>query len=205
MATPVFAPLAEDDPSTPDVDESVPPPPATSSAPPTSVPTTAPTAAPTPSATPIAGPDAPLRSISVWWALLAALVALLLAPFAVRTIRRARRTALTSRGSAAAAWDELRDTADDLGLATSMTRTPRQLALDLAPHLDDRGAAALARLRAALELEAFADRPSGADTADLRAVLWSLRRKAGPLRALVSLLAPRSLFTGWLPAPSSAE
>lgn len=202
---PAFAPLAEDDPSTPDVDESVPPPPATSSAPPTSVPTTAPTAAPTPSATPIAGPDAPLRSISVWWALLAALVALLLAPFAVRTIRRARRTALTSRGSAAAAWDELRDTADDLGLATSMTRTPRQLALDLAPHLDDRGAAALARLRAALEREAFADRPSGADPADLRAVLWSLRRKAGPLRALVSLLAPRSLVAGWLPSPSSAE
>jgi len=202
---PAFAPLAEDDPSTPDVDESVPPPPATSSAPPTSVPTTAPTAAPTPSATPIAGPDAPLRSLSGWWALLAALVALLLAPFAVRTIRRARRTALTSRGSAAAAWDELRDTADDLGLATSMTRTPRQLALDLAPHLDDRGAAALARLRAALEREAFADRPSGADTADLRAVLWSLRRKAGPLRALVSFLAPRSLVAGWLPAPSSAE
>ena len=202
---PAFAPLAVDDPTTPDVDESVPPPVATNAPVPSSTPTAGPSGAPDPSSTPVAGQDAPRGTISWWWALVAALVALLLAPLVVRGVRRARRTALTARGSAAAAWDELRDTADDLGLATSPNRTPRQLALDLAPHLDDRGAAALARLRAALEREAFADRASGADAADLRAVLWSLRRKAGPARALVSLLAPRSLVAGWLPAPSSVD
>ena len=203
---PAFAPLTVDDPATPDVDESVPPPVATSAPGQTSAPTSAPSATPTPSSTPVAGPDAPVLGVSWWWAVVAALVLLLLAPFIGRILRRARRRALTARGSAAAAWDEIRDTADDLGLGrvASSTITPRQLVIDLAPHLDDRGLQAIGRLRAALEREAFADRPSGADAADLGAVLWSLRRKAGPLRALVSFFAPRSLVARWLPTPSRA-
>ena len=202
---PSFAPLAVDDPATPDVDESVPTPAATSTPVPSSVPSAVPTDAATPSATPEAGTDAPSRTISWWWAALAALAALLLAPAAVRGIRRSRRIAATARGSAAAAWDELRDTADDLGLATSVTRTPRQLALDLAPHLDARGAPALTRLRIALEAEAFHDRAAAPDPRDVATVTWSLRRKTGPARTAVSFLLPRSLFAGWLPEPSRVE
>ncbi|MBU1586774.1 MAG: transglutaminase domain-containing protein [Actinobacteria bacterium] len=199
---PAFAPLAVDDPATPDVDESVPTPVATSTPAPSTAPSAVPTDVPTPSATAGALPDAPSRTISWWWAVVAALAALLLAPAVVRGIRRSRRIAEASGGSAAAAWDELRDTADDLGLATSVTRTPRQLALDLAPHLDDRGAAALTRLRIALETEAFHDRSAAPAARDVAAVTWSLRRKAGPVRSAVAFLLPRSLFAGWLPEPS---
>ena len=85
---------------------------------------------------------------------------------------------------------------------TSITRTPRQLADDLAPHLDEPGASALSRLRTALEVEAFADSSGAPDPRDVAAVTASLRRKAGPLRALGSVLLPRSLFARWLPEPA---
>jgi transglutaminase-like putative cysteine protease len=204
---PAFAPLAADDPATPNVDESVPVPSTTEAPAPsnTPVPEDLEGTTPTPTPTAIAGPDAPSRTIPWWWSVLAALAALLLAPAIVRGIRRARRIAATSDGSAAAAWDELRDTADDLGLATSVARTPRQLALDLGPHLDDRGAAALSRLRIALEAEVFADREGAPDARDLSRVTWSLRRNRGVVRSTVSILAPRSVFAGWLPAPSRVE
>jgi transglutaminase-like putative cysteine protease len=199
---PEFAPLAVDDPATPDVDESVPPSAQTAAPEPSAAPTALPGDEVDPEDTPEAGGDAASTAIPWWWSVLAALAALLLAPAVVRGIRRSRRIASTSRGSAAAAWDELRDTADDLGLATSITRTPRQLADDLAPHLDERGASALSRLRIALEVEAFADSSGAPDPRDVAAVTASLRRKAGPLRALGSVLLPRSLFARWLPEPS---
>jgi len=200
---PEFAPLAADDPATPDVDESVPVPTTTDAPVPTTAPTAPPGDEPAPSATPEAGTDATRTQLPWWWSVVAALVILLLAPAVVRGIRRARRLGAASRGSATAAWDELRDTADDLGLATTATRTPRQLSDDLGPHLDDRGKAALVRLRVALEAEAFAGRPGTLDTRDVSAVTWSLRRKAGPLRSAVALLLPRSLFARWLPEPST--
>lgn len=196
---PSFAPLAVDDPATPNVDESVPTPVPTDAAAPTTAPTEAPEATPTPSASAGAIPDATTRATPWGWAVAAALLALILTPALVRAIRRGRRFASTSRGSAAAAWDELRDTADDLGLATSASRTPRQLALDLAPHLDDPGAAALSRLRIALEREVYHERAGGPDPHDLTTVSRSLRRQAGIPRMLAAALAPRSLFARWLP------
>ncbi|MBN9240309.1 MAG: hypothetical protein BGO97_11390 [Micrococcales bacterium 70-64] len=203
--TPSFAPLAVDDPATPDVDESVPTPAATSSAAAPTAPSTVPTDAPVPTSTAAVGEDAASRPLSVGWIVAAALAALLLVPSVVRGARRSVRIRRTSRGSAAAAWDELRDTADDLGLATSVTRTPRQLALDLAPHVGARGAPALTRLRIALESEAFHERAGAPDPRDVVIVVRSLRRAAGPVRAAVSVLAPRSLFAGWLPEPARAE
>lgn len=202
---PSFAPLAVDDPATPDVDESVPTPAVTSSAPATTAPSAVPTDAPVPTSSAVAGEDAASRPLSAWWIVLAALAALLLVPSIVRGARRSVRIRRTSRGSAAAAWDELRDTADDLGLQTSVTRTPRQLALDLAPHVDATGSAALARLRTALESEAFHERAGAPDPHDVVVVVRSLRRAAGPVRAVVSVLLPRSLFAGWLPEPSRAD
>jgi len=188
---PAFAPLVADDPATPDVDESEPLPESTST------PTAAPVApeALDPETAEAGGTDAATPVTSTTWAL-AALVLLLLVPWALRAIRRARRLRFVDDGSATAAWDELRDTADDLGLATSDTRTPRQLVIDLAPHLDERGRASLERVRAALESEAFARRDGLPDSDDLRAVLRALRRQAGIPRRLIAALAPRSLVQG---------
>jgi hypothetical protein len=132
---------------------------------------------------------------------------LLSLPFLVRAFRRQRRIGQLDAGSALAGWEELRDTADDLGLRTSDARTPRQLSADLAAHLDDDGAAALARLRASLESEAFAVPEGGAlpEADDLRAVLRALRRDAGLAKRIVAALLPRSLFATWLPAASIVE
>lgn len=199
-AVPEFAPQAQDDPATPDVDESVPIP-ATTSAP-TATPSAAPSLPPEEQSAPGATTPGATMSVQWWWVALAILVALLVAPSVVRAVRRKRREAETARGSALAAWDELRDLADDLGLRTSDARTPRQLSGDLADHLDDDGQRALARLRTALETEAFAEQTGNPDPHDLTIVCRSLRRRAGIVRRLVAALFPRSLFASWLPAPS---
>ncbi len=198
---PAFAPLDEDDPSTPDVDESVPPPPADE-----------PTDAPTPTAGPdlpdeeaadpdgeAASPDATTGGIP-WPLVVSALAVLLLfTPAVIRAARRTRRLDAVGRGSALDGWDELRDTANDLGLASDITLTPRQLADELAPMLDDDGAAALARLRTALESQAFARDADAPAPRDLRRVISSLRRGSGVGRTLVASIAPKSLVRDWLP------
>ncbi|WP_010203293.1 transglutaminase family protein [Salinibacterium sp. PAMC 21357] len=117
---PRFAQSINDDPSTPDIDESQPEP--------------ADLPAPTPTATPGARPDLPLdeqpttetanpvASSPFWW-LLIALPVLLLVPTMVRLIRRGLRLAAVSRGAVAPAWREVRDTARDLGFNVSATAT----------------------------------------------------------------------------------
>lgn len=197
---PEFAPLAVDDPATPNVDESVPPP----------NPTAAPTGAPdrpvqdTPNLSdPQAVAPGSTAAPAPWWTMLFVLLAVLvLAPAIVRSVRRSRRLDRVAAGSAAAAWEELRDTADDLGLKTDSGRTPRQLSDDLQQHLSSSGAQALARVRGALESEAFAGHGGGPDPADVRAVIRSLRRSAGIRASLMARLAPRSLVARWLPEPA---
>ncbi|WP_309617677.1 DUF3488 and transglutaminase-like domain-containing protein [Salinibacterium sp.] len=194
---PEFAPLAVDDPATPGVDESVPAPPPTTA--PTSTPSLPPEEDPTATDPQSVGPDAATAG-PPWWILIAAAVAaLLLTPGVVRAVRRARRLGQVSSGSAAAAWDELRDTADDLGLRTDSGRTPRQLSDDLAPHLSPQGIDALARLRGALEVEAFAEHDGAPDPDDVRVVIGSLRRAAGVRSRVLAVFAPRSLVARWLP------
>lgn len=196
---PRFAPLAQDDPATPEVDESVPPAPD-----PTAAPTTAPTATPDEddAATDPTTPDSQgevgaARSIPWWWSLVAIAVLLLAAPFVVRQLRRQRRLTQVQDGSATAAWEELRATADDLGIPTSDSRTPRQLAADLLPRVDDRGAPALRRLLEAVEAEAFAERSGEAAVADVRTVRRALQRRASFGQRLLGIVFPRSLFTRW--------
>ena len=194
---PVFAPSTVDDPATPEVDESVPPPPEPL---PSSTPgsTTAPTEAAPDPITEAQGPDA--TSAAIPWQLLAATLAILLliTPAVIRAARRGRRLGAVGRGSAVDAWDELRDTAYDLGLATDITRTPRQLASDLEPHLDGEGIAALASVRASLESQAFAREGRSPTPHELRRVLASLRRVAGLPRTLAATFAPRSLVRTWI-------
>ncbi len=204
--TPAFAPLAVDDPSTPGVDESKPTP---STAAPTADPSAAPplqdSELPSATATPVAIGDAATPPSPPPLALLIPLAALLAVPGVVRTFRRQRRFGMLRGGSALAGWLELRDTADDLGLRTSDARTPRQLAGDLAGHLDDGAAAALARLRVALESEAFGDGAKPPAAADLSAVLQSLRRDAGLARRIAAAALPCSLFERWMPQPQAPE
>lgn len=196
---PAFAPLAEDDPATTDVDESVPPAPAATPTP-TDAPTTAPALPEEEQPTdPTATPDAAVQAVNVGWIFGALLLALVLTPLALRVIRRSRRMSAVDGGSALAAWEELRDTADDLGMRPSEAWTPRQLSLELAPSLDDRGAAALGRLRAALESESFAETPAQPAVADVRAVVRSLRRRAGLAWRIAAAFAPKSVVGRWLP------
>ncbi|MEP6480938.1 MAG: transglutaminaseTgpA domain-containing protein [Rhodoglobus sp.] len=231
-AAPAYAAVNVDDPSTPTVDQSKPTPVPASTTAPASTPSAKPTPSSipvtTPSAAPVAvGPaDAATGSPPSPLVVIVPLLALLAAPLVVRAIRRQRRIGMLTRGSALAGWQELRDTADDLGLRTSDSRTPRQLGADLAAHLDDRGTAALARLRVSLEGEAFAEHAEQAEQAeqaghagypghaghaghadidDLHTVVRALRRDAGLGRRIVASLVPRSLFTTWLPDPVSAE
>ncbi len=205
---PSFAPLDRDDPSTPDVDESVPPPPEEETPEPSATPTAAPdlpdeeTDGPTDSASGGAGAVAGVPW-GVWLGL--GVLALLLAPAVVRVVRRTLRLGAADAGSALAAWDEVRDLADDFGYGSDVALTPRQLADGLAARVDDRGAAALHRLRTAMETEAFARDARPPAARDLRVVLWSLRRAAGPVRAAGAFLLPRSLIRPWLPAPVTED
>ena len=196
---PRFAPLAVDDPATPDVDESVPPaPPA-----PTSAPTPAPTA--TPDDEPTTAPtDAQAQRTGSamqvpWWSvLIAVFVALMLVPAVVRAARRERRLGDLGAGSATSGWEELRDTAEDLGLRATDAQTPRQLARDLDDRLTDEAAAALARLRGAVEAQVFAANPGEPAAADLRLVIRSLRRASSLSHRLAAVFVPRSLFAPWI-------
>ncbi len=194
---PEFAPLAVDDPATPDVDESVP-------APASTVGPTSGAIRPNedigrlndPGAVAPGGASTP----APWWVLvLVVVLALLVTPAVVRSARRRRRLRRVASGSAAAAWDELRDTADDLGLDPDTGRTPRQLSDDLQHHLTLKGVDALARLRGALEAEAFAEHDGAPDPADVRSVIRSLRSAAGVTPTLLATFAPRSLAARWRP------
>lgn len=199
---PAFAPASVDDPATPDVDESEPVPATTPD--PSAAPTRNPDDEPSPTPSAAAGGGA--SSGPQWWSYSLVFVVLIaLAPLAVRVIRRRRRLALVADGSALAGWDEIRDTADDLGMKTSDSRTPRQLSQDLDARLTDDGARALAALRTALESEAYDERGGDPDPADVRAVLRALRRGSRPGARIAARLLPLSLFAKWLPAPSTIE
>jgi hypothetical protein len=202
---PAFAPLSQDDPATPDVDESVPPAPTPA---PTAAPTTAPTVAPDDEATAapdVALPDAAASPISPWPALLVLLAALLAAPGVIRIVAGRRRLAAARAGSSSAAWAELAAVVTDLGLPSGATRTPRQAAEDLSVLLDPPALDALNRLTAAVERDAFAGAAEPLPMGDLAAVLTGLRR-GSPLGArLMARVLPRSLVAGWLPRLTATE
>jgi len=204
---PEFAPLTEDDPATPDVDESVP--------------AEATPATPAPEQT--GGPNLPdeqepldsgaagvsaVASVPFWLYALGALLMLgLIAPAVVRVARRSARLRAVDTADAVAGWLELRDTSDDLRMTLDGNTTPRQLAFDLGAQLDDDGREALERVRAAVEAQSFASNSAepGADvdavTDDVLFVIRGMRRHAGFVAMLRATLIPRSLFAAWLPAP----
>lgn len=124
------------------------------------------------------------------------LVLVLLVPAGVRRgIRRARYVRVDSgRGGAEAAWEELRDTARDVGWLAPPTETVRDFALRLETALPDQ-TEVLERLRAEVETEAYGRwRGTGVDSADLRALVAALMRTVGPRDRIRAVLLPPSLL-----------
>ncbi|MFM2354108.1 MAG: hypothetical protein RLZZ608_1514, partial [Actinomycetota bacterium] len=108
---------------------------------------------------------------------------------------RARRRAARRRSpDALDHWRELRDTARDLGLPADDTRTPRELAVLWASRLGPDEAAALDRVRSALEARAYgtADHPAARDDLDL--ALRALRLSSPAWRRVLATIAPISLI-----------
>ncbi|MCY7411977.1 MAG: DUF3488 and transglutaminase-like domain-containing protein [Salinibacterium sp.] len=202
---PAFAPLTEDDPATPELDESVPAPAAASTSAPE--PTDAPTLPDEQEPVDSGAVGAPAAASAPSWLYgLGALFALgLIAPAVVRAARRSARLRAVDSGDAVPGWRELHDTADDLGLRLDANATPRQLAIDLGAQLDDDGREALSRLRAAVEAQSFASVKVQPNTVvesvsdDVLRVLRGMRRRAGFAATARAVLLPRSLFSAWLP------
>ena len=198
-SAPEFPTVPVDDPNTPDIDESKP------------------SATPTPTSTGPAsvaprddgGQAAPTSQFGqanvgtvLTGVLVLALLAALIAPWAIRfTRRRSRFAILRTGGSALVAWQELLDTAHDLGLPVPESETPREATASLAILIDESARDALERLRRALEIEVFAidgsvAAPTGPElVADVRTVLRALRRTSSAALRLRAVLLPASVLT----------
>jgi hypothetical protein len=219
---PEYPDAAVDDPTTPDIDESAA--------------TPAPTSAPEDVAPErddsggVTGDQA--QAGPNWNAIILGLAALaVLAVFAIpavaRVAKRRRRVSDLRHGSALGAWEELQDTALDLGWQLTDSETPRQFAERLAVDRDARefgatgpiggspisapeAVAALERLRSAVELESFARAGGGraggdsagpttatVSAADLHTVLLALRSGVDRRVRLRAALLPASVLARW--------
>lgn len=154
-----------------------------------------------------AGPGPGLVVPLVASGLLALIVTLVLTPGAVRGWRRRQRLRAGRRGDTDALWDELSDTAVDLGYVWSSSRTPRQVAGWLSGP-SGQASESLQTLAAAVERSRYAPR-GGADADgdrlvdDLSAVRAGLSVNRGPGERLRSWLWPASLGSSgsrWLPS-----
>ncbi|MEU6085972.1 DUF3488 and transglutaminase-like domain-containing protein [Streptomyces sp. NPDC047085] len=143
------------------------------------------------------GPWAPLIGLGVLLVL-----AIPLSPMLWRARVRAARLgghARTEEGAAAhtlAAWQELTDSAWDVGILPDESQTPRKAAARIVRlgHLDPAAGAAVHRVAEALEQALYAPRPRPvaglAD--DVRRVIAALNGTVGRRTRLRALLAPRS-------------
>nr|WP_223242416.1 DUF3488 and transglutaminase-like domain-containing protein [Streptomyces sp. CBMA123] len=149
-------------------------------------------------------------------AVVVALIVLLLVPMFWRTAVRRRRLGGGGRrrpggdgpveltdAQVLAAWDELVDSAWDLGIPPDESRTPRSAARRITEtaDLDADAAAAAGRLALATERVLYArpgqvtTAPLAADVRTARRALWARTRRAGRVRAL--LLPPSSAQLWW--------
>ncbi len=130
---------------------------------------------------------------------IAAVLALLLPllPAARRTVRRLLRYRRIARtGDAEAAWLEVRDTVIDtvidvgLGASSVSTSTPAELAALIGPLLGDR--AALDRLLAAIETQAYSRHDSRSALADVREVRRAILATVSVRERLRAVVSPAS-------------
>ncbi len=152
------------------------------------------------------GPGNAVQPIASAFGVTLLVVLLLLTPAFLRRLRRRGRfrKLRDEWGHAVLAWDELRDTARDLGWAVPDTETPRAFAQRVTDAVgDDEHAAAVHRLLAAVEREAFG--PPGRYIArgvpdDLEEALAGLESMAGRALRVKAFLAPVSLIpASWSP------
>ncbi len=129
-------------------------------------------------------------------------LAVLIAPAALRMARRRRRLSSPAAG-ASAVWQELHDTAIDLGLASARL-SPRGLVSVVEERLgrSESEIGGLEEWRRAAERARFgrggADASPAGGTAVIGDVSAELRRGLGPVRRAVSVVLPVSLVTGVL-------
>ncbi|GAA4750340.1 hypothetical protein GCM10025783_23560 [Amnibacterium soli] len=131
--------------------------------------------------------------------------AVLALPGLLRRGLRRRRLGRLEQDGPAGAWRELLDTARDLGLPTARGRSPRGIEAELAERTgrSPEAKAALARLRAAYERQAYSRVSAAATRRDVEQVIDALRGQVTGGARLAATLAPRSLF-GTLVAPRLA-
>lgn len=158
---------------------------------------------PSPSPTAAAQNDAGslvIAAITVGALALGAVVVLLLplVPMLVRITRRLRRYwRVRRRQSAADAWEELSDTAIDLGWKAAAT-TPREFEDLVRPGMGAKATAALERLRSAIEFTAFSRSPEPARIADVRLVRRAMARASSRNDRMRARFTPRSVvLKGW--------
>ena len=171
-----------------------------------------PTPAPTPTADAADRPDVDdgvpdvaaaesqlLASLLLGLAIVAAIVVVLLLPAGFRAglrmlrLRRIRQ----GRDPAAAAWDEVRDTARDVGWSASETETPRAFALRLAPELSGD---ALRDFRGRIEVAAYGRADAASLSGEqLAAVRRSILRSVDLRTRMRAFLLPPSLVHRWRP------
>ena len=150
-----------------------------------------------------------------------ALLGVLAIPALARIAKRRARVLALRHGSALGAWEEVQDTALDLGWHLTDAETPREFVARLtadrdakefgatgpiggSPVSDPVAVAALERLRSAIERQAFA-RTGGefgsaevaVTPADLRAVLLELRAGVDRRVRIRAALAPASVLLRW--------
>ncbi|AYF98556.1 transglutaminase TgpA family protein [Protaetiibacter intestinalis] len=140
-------------------------------------------------------------AVAISLAVLAGVIALLAVPGAFRAVVRARRIRRMRRGPdpAAAAWEELRDTARDFGWSAPDSETPRAFAERLQPTLGE-DVAALRALRGSVEVSAYG-RPDAAtvSVAELAEVRRAIARTHSLRTRLRVLALPPSLLARWRP------
>lgn len=180
--------------------------------------TSAPSAAPTATAAPerpveidplTGDPVVPTRAADPLPVVLLVMLAILLAggltPAVARAIVRRRRYARMRRGedAAAAAWDEVRDTARDHGWAAPDSETPRDFAERLAVVMAG-DESMISGLRGDVELSAFAPPGRGAPTVDeLRSVRRAIAATVSRRGRLRAVFLPASLATRFRWDPSA--
>jgi hypothetical protein len=224
---PVYPSAAIDDPATPDVDESTAPP----VAPETPVDPEAEAQDPDDSSNPTTARAFDWTSVVLGLSGLALLVVLLIPAMNRIGRRRARMHALRAGGTVLGVWDEVRDTALDLGWRLSDAETPREFVARLTLPADSDSfsesapiggtaignpevVAALERLRAAVERESFASAGARGSAVseheavtphDVHAVLRALRGGVdGRVRARAAL-APTSVLISWFAGLSASR
>lgn len=149
-------------------------------------------------------PPSPLQPLLSGLGVALLILAVLLTPAVLRRMRRRARLRRLgeSWGGAAVVWDELRDTARDLGWSAPDTETPRVFARRIAAVVaGSPGEAAVLRLLAVRERDAFGP-PTRAVAVgladDLRLVIDALEAQAGRALRLKAALIPVSLLpAGW--------